>query len=117
MSNVTVDNSANDTDVFVKIFSLDSGRRRAVRYLFIKAGDKFTAGSIRSGNYDVRYQVLDTGQRFRSEASELKEVELADSVRYSNISMTLYKVPNGNMQTYPLDEAEFEGEAEGLPGN
>jgi curved DNA-binding protein CbpA len=107
LSTVTIDNSANDTDVFAKIFRLGGVRPIPIRYLFIKAGDKFTAKSIRAGYYDVRYLVLDTGHISRSESFELQEIDLPDATHYSTISMTLYKVSNGNMQTYPIPEEEF----------
>ncbi len=30
-----------------------------------------------------------------------------DSIQFSNLTMTLYKVQHGNMQTYGLSETEF----------
>ena len=37
----------------------------------------------------------------------MKENKTYNEVQFSNIKMALYKVRNGNMQTYPLSEAEF----------
>lgn len=43
----------------------------------------------------------------KSEPILIKEYEDYDSVRFSEITMTLYKVSNGNMHTYSIPESEF----------
>ena len=50
---------------------------------------------------------LASGHRARSEAFELKETRQENGVQFSDFTMTLYKVRNGNMQTYELAEDEF----------
>jgi hypothetical protein len=37
----------------------------------------------------------------------LDEVQTNEGTQFSNMTMTLYKVRNGNMQTFGLAEAEF----------
>jgi hypothetical protein len=107
LSTVTVDNSRNDSDVFVKLVSLDSPQAYPVRQFYIPAFGRFTLNKITAGSYDIRYRDLGNGGLSRSEAFNLEEIETSDGVQYSNITMTLYKVQNGNMQTYSLSEAEF----------
>jgi hypothetical protein len=107
LSNVTVDNGRNDSDVFVKLVSLDGPEAYPVRQFFIPAYGKFTVNKVRAGSYDVRYRDLDTGALSRSERFTLEEVQDLDGSRYSSVTMTLYKVQNGNMQTYGLAESEF----------
>ena len=106
-STVTVDNSRNASDVFVKLVFLDSAQAYPVRVFFIPAYNSFTVNGIRAGNYDVRYRDLSTGGISRTEQFSLEEIPRDDSIQYSNITMTLYKVPQGNMQTYPISETEF----------
>jgi hypothetical protein len=106
-STVTVDNSKNDEDVLVKLYVLNMGPPTAARVFLIRAKEQFTVGKLNPGKYDVRYQNLDTGGRARTESFELKETNTAEGIRYSRITLTLYKVANGNMQTYPLSETEF----------
>lgn len=65
-SSITVDNSQNDSDVFVKLFSLDSTPEQPIRVFFIRAYESFTAKSVRAGNYDVRYRDLDSGSLVRT---------------------------------------------------
>lgn len=107
LSTVTVDNSRNDSDVFVKLVSLDGAQAYPVRQFFIPAFGSFTLKNVTAGNYDVRYRDLDTGGISRSEAITLIEVHTSEGADFSNFTMTLYKVRNGNMQTYRLSEAEF----------
>jgi hypothetical protein len=107
LSTVTVDNSHNNSDVFVKLVSIDNAQAYAVRQFYIPAFSSFTLNDITAGSYDIRYRDLDNGGLSRSEAFRLEETETYGGVQYSNITMTLYKVQNGNMQTYDLSESEF----------
>jgi len=107
ISEVTIDNSMNDADVFVKLFFLDGAKPYPVRHFFIPAYESFTLNNLSAGNYDVRYRDLTTGRLARSESFELTETETYYGVRYTKISITLYKVLNGNMQTFPLSENDF----------
>lgn len=107
LSTVTVDNSQNDSDVFVKIVSLDSAEAYPIRQFYIPAFGSFTLNKVTAGSYDIRYRDLGSGGLSRSEAFDLNEIQTSDGVQYSNITMTLYKVQNGNMQTYDLSEVEF----------
>ncbi|RWA45663.1 hypothetical protein AU476_01105 [Cupriavidus sp. UYMSc13B] len=107
LSTVTVDNGQNDSDVFVKLVSLDGPVARPARVFFIPSHGRFTVENVTAGSYDVRYQNLNSGSRSRSEPFALEETKTFDGTQYSNITMTLYKVRNGNMHTYDLAEDEF----------
>jgi curved DNA-binding protein CbpA len=107
LSSVTVDNTQNDSDVFVKLASISANESHPVRVFFIPAFGKFKIDSINPGLYDIRYRDLTTGGLARSESFTLDEVSTYNGTRYSDMTMTLYKVRNGNMQTYGLSESEF----------
>lgn len=107
LSTVTIDNTQNDSDVFVKLVSLDGENSYPIRTIMIRARDQFTLNKVRAGNYDVRYRDLDSGILSRTDPFNLQEVFTYDGTQYSNITMTLYKVGNGNMQTYKISESEF----------
>ena len=107
LSKVTVDNTRNDSDVFVKLVSLDGARAYPVRHFYIPAFGRFSLNKITAGRYDIRYRDLGNGGLFRSEAFDLEEIQSYGGVQYSDITMTLYKVQNGNMQMFDLPEAEF----------
>lgn len=107
LSTVTVDNSRNDSDVFVKLVSLDGAQAYPVRQFYIPAFASFTLKQVTAGSYDIRYRDLSSGGLSRSEAITLSEVHTNEGAQFSNVTMTLYKVKNGNMKTYGLSEAEF----------
>lgn len=107
LSSVTIDNSQNSSDVFVKLVSLDGPNAFPVRHFYIGAHDSFTVKQVKAGSYDVRYRDLESGRLSRSEAFRLEETQIPDGTRYSNMTLTLYKVRNGNMKTFDLGENEF----------
>lgn len=106
-SKVTIDNSKNGSDVFVKLVSIDGSSAYPVREFFIVAYGSFTLNKITSGSYDIRYRDLDSGALSRSEPFSLEETNMDDGVQFSTITMTLYKIKNGNMKTYTISESEF----------
>lgn len=87
--------------------SLDSAQAYPVRQFYIPAFGSFTLKKVTAGSYDVRYRDLGSGGLSRSEALTLSEVHTDEGTRFSNVTMTLYKVKNGNMKTFGLAEAEF----------
>jgi hypothetical protein len=113
LARVTIDNSQNDSDVFVKLYSTDIRAPNGayfeapVRHVFIPARGVFKLNKVNAGNYDVRYRDLSTGALSRSESFILKEVRTSEGISYSDLTMTLYKVRDGNMQTYALSEDAF----------
>lgn len=106
-STVTIDNAESNSDILVKLFSLDTTPATAVRVFFVRANDTFTIESVRPGKYDVRYQNLDSGALARTESFELEETETAEGVRFTRLTLSLYLVQGGNLETYPVSEEEF----------
>lgn len=106
-STITIDNTQNDSDVFVKLYSRDSEPSRPVRVVFIRASDSFTLQKVRAGSYDVRYRDLDSGALARSDAFDIEEHRTDAGVRFSRFTMTLYKVRDGNMRMHDIAESEF----------
>ncbi len=107
LSMVTIDNTRNDSDVFIKLVSLNGSTAHPVRTFFILAHNSYTLRQVTAGNYDIRYRDLNTGRLSRSEAFSLEETPAYNGRQFSNITITLYKVRNGNMETYDLAEDEF----------
>ncbi|CAG2134239.1 hypothetical protein LMG31506_01347 [Cupriavidus yeoncheonensis] len=107
LSSLTVDNSRNPSDVFLKVFSLEGGGPVPVRFALIKAGASFEFSNIASGNFDVRFMDLDTGKISRSEPFELEEIAEGNGTRYSRMSLTLNTARSGNARTQEISENEF----------
>jgi hypothetical protein len=56
---LNVDNSANSSPVFVKIYDLE--RRANVRHLYVRANDAMSVDKLAKGRYEVRYQNVEAG--------------------------------------------------------
>lgn len=106
-SSVTVDNSKNSSDLFVKLFSLDSQPPLLASVFFVQGKDSFTVKEVRAGKYEVRYQDLESGALARTDSFDLKEVNVAEGIEFSQLTLILYQVRNGNMKTHPISAAEF----------
>ena len=107
LSSLTIDNSANSTDVFVKLFSVENNNIYQARAFYIAAHDSFIVKNITAGKYDIRYLDLGDGSIYRSDLFNLSETETYNGVNFSNLTITLYKVQNGNMQTRKISGSEF----------
>ena len=107
LSSLTIDNSANSTDVFVKLFSVENNNIYQARAFYIAAHDSFIVENITAGKYDIRYLDLGDGSIYRSDLFNLSETETYNGVNFSNLTITLYKVQNGNMQTRKISGSEF----------
>lgn len=106
-SEITVDNSGNATDVFVKVVYRSGLESYPVRQFFIPAHGKFVAQKFRAGTYDVRYLDLDSGGKSRSDAFTLSEEQMMEGIQYSRYELTLYTVLGGNMEVHPIADDEF----------
>jgi hypothetical protein len=107
LSSVTVDNTRNSSDVFLKLVSLNSAQAYPVRLCYIPAYSQFKFQTVAAGRYDVRYQDLSSGGYSKTEDFTLTETKTSTGIEFSNLSLTLYKVSNGNMHTETIDESEF----------
>jgi hypothetical protein len=108
-SSLTIKNDQNDSDVYVKVFDLNKSKAKPVRFFFVRAHESFTAEKITPGKYDVRYRDLNSGGMTKTPEFQFNETKEEDgSVKYSDMTMTLYKVANGNMHTEPIDEEAFQ---------
>ena len=107
LSSVTVDNARTSDDVLVKLVAVNGARAWPARTFFIPAGRQFTVEDISPGTYEIRYMDRYSGAVSKSEAFTLEETETADGTEYSNMTLTLYKVANGNMHMQSIDPSEF----------
>jgi hypothetical protein len=107
-STLTVDNSKNDSDVFVKLFRANTNPRVLARAFFITAGGQFKVESLASGLYDLRYRHLRSGTLVKSDPLEFKELSADDSLRTTTIRMTLYEIADGTLRTRSIPDEEFD---------
>jgi hypothetical protein len=70
---------------------------------------EFTALGLPPGTYDIRFCTLANGALSRSDSFTLKMIPDADGggATAMGYALTLYTVPNGNVQMHPLNPADF----------
>lgn len=107
-SRLTVDNTKNDYNVHIKLYRVDEDKAVAVRQVYVIGGGKFAIDKIASGTYEVRYRNLRTGTLSRTERFVLKAVKTKSGIGHSNVTLTLFSDPKGNMPLHPVDAKDFE---------
>ena len=100
---LTIDNVRGNSDVMVRVFSVDSAPPVPIRTLFIKANSKFTVSDLQAGTYDVRYQHLDSGELSQSETFEVKETRESPS----HLKVSLFASNDDNFERYPIVPDQF----------
>jgi hypothetical protein len=106
-SKITVDNKENDSDVYVKLVSLNPSGDKCVREFYIPARSQFSLSRISSGLYEIRCLILNSGSLSRTDSFRLEETHTDNGVNYTTLTLTLYSVPYGNMHSYPISPNDF----------
>ena len=97
LSTFTVDNKSGGADAVARIYL--NGDKPAIRQIYIKTGEKFTAKDLAPGRYVLRYRFIGSEDTFEADKIfTLQEVSTDEGTRFSNVSVTLFTVANGNMK-------------------
>jgi hypothetical protein len=107
LSELVIDNTQNEVDMFGKLVALDGSRSVVVRTFVVTAHASFTLRKLSTGSYDLRYRNLGSGNLQRSQLFEMEDVKTPHGMQHSTVRLPLYKAQNGNMQTFALSESEF----------
>lgn len=106
LSTFTVDNRQGGRDAVARIYL--NGQKPAVRSMYVKHGETFKAEAILPGTYVFRYRFIGSEDTFESDKSfQLTQTETETGTRYSNVTVTLFKVKDGNMSTRKVDPNSF----------
>ena len=106
-STLTIDNTNNDFDVYVKLAGAGAPPGAALRHVYIPRGASFTMEGIASDTYEVRYKNLASGSTAKTDSFALEEEHSDAGVRYSQVTFTLYTVQNGNTHMKYLPANQF----------
>jgi hypothetical protein len=107
LSSITVDNSKNSSDIFMKLYTLNSTPPQAIRVFFIRKGEKFITKNVKAGSYDLRFRDLNYGGLSRTDEFNLEEYKEFDgSTKFHRFTLIL-KSQHGNIKMYPISEQEF----------
>ena len=106
LSTFTVDNRRGGKDAVVRIYL--NGEKPAVRHMYIKQGETFKAKTLMPGTYVFRYRHIGSEDTYEAERKfSLTQTETETGTRYSNVTVTLFTVKDGNMQTRKVDPSKF----------
>ena len=76
--------------------------------MFVKNGETFTAEAVAPGAYRLRYRYIGSEDTFEAEETfTLAETKTETGTRFSRMTVTLYKVANGNMTVKKVDATNF----------
>ena len=104
---LTVNNEQNASDLYVKLYALETGITTPVRVFLVKAGSYFIVNNLDAGNYELRYQDLETGGLAKTEPLPLKKTETENGFLFTHGEVILSKVVNGNLETEPISKEDF----------
>lgn len=96
LSTFKIDNSQGSNDVVVRLYR--EGKKPAVRSFVVKKGESFTSKGISPGSYIMRHRQIGSEETFEADqVFELTEKQINDAIQFSNITVTMYDVRNGNL--------------------
>ncbi|MDO8441139.1 MAG: hypothetical protein Q7S97_08050, partial [Polaromonas sp.] len=106
LSTFTVDNASGERDAIVRLYL--GGQKPAARSFYIKFGEKFTSKSLIPGTYLMRYRFVGSTDTFEADKPfPLSESATESGRRFSNVTVTLYKVRDGNLTTKKVPSEDF----------
>jgi hypothetical protein len=107
LTTIKIDNANGGADVYVKLCQSSTGKCDGLRHVFIPQGASFTMRNITPGWYDIRYRSLDNGALAKSQPMQLRQIDEENRTRYSNVTLTLYRIKGGNTSFEGLSEEKF----------
>lgn len=106
MSTFSIDNKQGSADAIGRLYK--NGAKPAVRSIYVKAGETFKAQSLTAGSYIFRYRFIGSEATFEAD----KDIKLSESrtdtgTQFSNVTVTLYKAIDGNLQVKQVPADKF----------
>jgi hypothetical protein len=108
---LTLDNSQNSADMFIKLVSLGSNPPQPVRHLFVPAQGSLAVEQLTPGRYELRYRNLATGALVRSPPVSVQPAPAqgaeAPARPLPAATVLLRKEGDGSQPALKLSEREF----------
>lgn len=108
LSTLELDNSVNNQYLFVRlVYASNKFTHNAVREAFLPAHQKLLFTSVEPGRYAVKIKDIVTGCSQISEEMLFTEQTSGREVSYTEGSLTLYPVRNGNTRLSEITDSQF----------
>ncbi len=106
-SSLLVSNAKGESDVYLKLISVDDNKPSAVRHVFIKAKSDFTIENLATGKYEVQYLDLVAGLAGKSEMFSVEETKTDIGIKSTSLKVTLQTAVNGVMKVQNVSIDDF----------
>jgi hypothetical protein len=107
-SSVTVDNSKNTSDVFLKLVSAENRQAsKVMRVCFIPARSAFTFYRVTPGRYELLYQEVEDGACLKTETFVLSQTKRSQGGECTRLNVPLYGLPGRSVNLLQSNEREF----------
>lgn len=110
LSTFKIDNSNGSHDAEVRLYI----GGKLIRSMFVRVGTAFTAEKLEPGTYKMRYKMNINGKDHAFQTKDdfvlsQTETEIDNGIRtrFSRMTVTLYKVKDGNLQTEEIPITSF----------
>lgn len=102
----TMDNSRGGSDAIGRLYL--NGAKPAVRSMYVKAGEAFRAQSLSAGSYVFRYRFIGSDTTYEADRQVvLSETQTETGIRYSTVTITLFKEVGGNLTVKKVSPDDF----------
>lgn len=107
LSTLTINNGGGGENLFIKLVSIESDGSYPVRHVFVSSFSRFTMRNVLAGEYVLRYRNLTGGPPWSTPTFSIQENREVDLVNFTELTLTLFKVSNGNLHTVAIREDQF----------
>jgi len=102
LSTVTLDNSHNDSAIFVKL-ALESQQIQPIRHVYIPEHGSFTIENIRPGSYQLQIEQLADETLYRSDTFSVKQTIMDNKETFSTVKIVLRAPEDANLSLHMVD--------------
>ena len=106
-STITIDNGKGRSNIYLKLARPTDRKIDGIREAFIPAGSMFKMDKVEPGSYVIKYKDIATGCNSKSDQFRVEQNETTQGIEYSEISLTIYTIMNGNMDFERVAEDSF----------
>jgi hypothetical protein len=106
-TSLVVNNAKNESDVYLKLVSIDGNNSSTVRHVFVKAKTEFTLENLSTGKYEIQYLDLVAGLAGKSELFSVDQAKTDLGIKTTTLSVNLKTAVDGVLKVQNISVEEF----------